>query len=245
MSQSNTARAKRTVIQLGNILLEVFLLENGQYRLSQTQVAEAVGKGPQSLSDFLKSKSPEALPYKGLRFQKTCIEGNNVKVNAIPIDLAAAYWTKEAVAGNAIAARLLGACAAESIERRADAQFGIDRREEERNQRLQLRIEGKIIRREFTDAIKDYIARHPEQSDNRKQWMYVNASEKINLLLFGAKASKLREQNQCKSSAALREGYTIRQAIQVMQLEDKAIKFIDTDDLDPVDAVVKAHSILF
>lgn len=30
-----------------------------------------------------------------------------------------------------------------------------------------------------------------------------------------------------------------------MQLEDKAIKFIDTDDLDPVEAVVKADSILF
>ena len=245
MNNSNPARAKRTVIQLGNIPLEVFLLEDGQYRLSQTQVAETVGKGPQSLSDFLKSKSPEALPYKGFRFQKTSIEGNNVKVNAIPIDLAAAYWTKEAVAGNVIAARLLGACAAESIERRADAQFGIDRTEEERNRRIELRNEGKIIRREFTDAIKDYIARHPELSDNRKQWMYVNASEKINLLLFGAKASKLREQNHCKRSAALREGYTIRQAMQVMQLEDKAIKFIDTDDLDPVEAVVKADSILF
>jgi hypothetical protein len=32
--------------------------------------------------------------------------------------------------------------------------------------RIELRIEGKIIRREFTDAIKDYIARHPELSDN-------------------------------------------------------------------------------
>ncbi len=218
MSQSNTARAKRTVIQLGNILLEVFLLENGQYRLSQTQVAEAVGKGELSVRQFCRSNSPEALPYKGYTPVKMAVEKDHqgrggTRINAIPIDLAAAYWTKEAVAGNAIAARLLGACAAESIERRADAQFGIDRREEERNQRLQLRIEGKIIRREFTDAIKDYIARHPELSDNRKQWMYVNASEKINLLLFGAKASKLREQYQCKSSAALREGYTIRQAV--------------------------------
>jgi len=40
-------------------------------------------------------------------------------INLIPIDLAIAFWTKEAATGNAIAARLLGTCAVESIERRA------------------------------------------------------------------------------------------------------------------------------
>jgi hypothetical protein len=43
------------------------MLPDGRYVLSQTQVAEAVGKTKVSFGDFLVSKSPEALPYKGFR----------------------------------------------------------------------------------------------------------------------------------------------------------------------------------
>ncbi len=40
------------------------MLPNGEYVLSQTQVAEAVEKDESSIRQFGKSKSPEALPYK-------------------------------------------------------------------------------------------------------------------------------------------------------------------------------------
>ncbi|MCC3409596.1 MAG: hypothetical protein JGK17_29395 [Microcoleus sp. PH2017_10_PVI_O_A] len=117
------------------------------------------------------SKSPEALPYKGFRSKKTSIKGNNVQINIIPIDLAVAYWIKEAITGNATAARLLGACAAESIERRADSAFGVQRAEEERQEFMRIRLEGKRIRRRLTDAIKSYIERHPELSENNRKWL--------------------------------------------------------------------------
>jgi len=58
------ARAKRRTIDLGEIPLEVFQLPSGDYRLSQTQVAEAIGKEERSFRDFLASKSPEAAPYR-------------------------------------------------------------------------------------------------------------------------------------------------------------------------------------
>ncbi|WP_017718024.1 hypothetical protein [Kamptonema formosum] len=105
MSQSNTARARRAVIQLGNISLEVFLLEDGQYRLSQTQIAEAVGKGELSVRQFWKSASPEALPYKDLVLDKVLIEKDHKgrglpKISAIPPALAMAYWIYQARKGN-------------------------------------------------------------------------------------------------------------------------------------------------
>ncbi len=93
--------------------------------LSQTKLAEAVDEDETSFRRFLGSNSPEALPYKGFRPDKLAVEGNNAKVNGIPIPLAVAYWTKEAASGNPTAARLLGACAVESIERRADKAFDV------------------------------------------------------------------------------------------------------------------------
>ena len=45
--------------------LEVFQLPSGEYKLSQTQVAEAIGGLEANVRRFLASKSPEALPYKG------------------------------------------------------------------------------------------------------------------------------------------------------------------------------------
>ena len=131
-------KAKRVSIQLGNIKIDVYEIPNGEYRLSQTQVERISDSGRNSFSDFLTSKSPEALPYKGFRFQKMVTsDENNVRLKAVPIPIAVAYWTKESIKGNQNAARLLGACAIESIERRADKAFGKIVCEKEYNQRFQ------------------------------------------------------------------------------------------------------------
>ena len=89
---SETIRAKREEIELGDRKIEVFQLPSGEYKLSQTQVTEVVGKPERSLRDFLGSKSLEALPYKDFRSAKFLTEGNNASINAIPIKLANAYW---------------------------------------------------------------------------------------------------------------------------------------------------------
>ena len=129
--------AQRVTVQLGNIKIDVYQIPNGEYRLSQTQVEQIPCSKRNSFSDFLTSKSPEALPYKGFRFQKLITnDGNNVRLKAVPILLAVAFWTKESIKGNEIAARLLGACAVESIEHRADRAFGKEVTEEEYNNRF-------------------------------------------------------------------------------------------------------------
>lgn len=228
--------AERATIYLGNIPLEVFMLPDGQYVLSQTQVAEAVGKTKVSFGDFLASKSPEALPYKGFRGKKTSIKGNNAQINIIPVDLAVAYWTKEAIVGNVTAARLLGACAAESIERRADNAFGVQRAEEERQELLRIRLEGKRIRRRLTDAIKAYIDRHPELSENNRKWLYVNASQRVTLVVFGRKAKKLAEDLGVHPDD-LRNALTPDELILLQEVENTAIRLIDIQDVHPDDAI--------
>lgn len=129
-------KARRRTIKLGDISLSVFQLAAGAYRLSQTQVAEAIGKDESSFREFLESKSPEALPYKDFESGKLSVEGSNKPINPIPVPLAIAYWTKEARVGNSIAFRLLAASAVEAIERRADKAFGVQRTEDEYNLRF-------------------------------------------------------------------------------------------------------------
>lgn len=147
-------KATRATIELGDIPLEVFMLPSGKYRLSELQATEAVDKTNGYIRDFLKSKSPEALPWKGYTAEKIGIEKDHdgrgaSRINAIPIELAVAFWVKEAVSGNPKAARLLGACAVESIERRADAAFGVSKSEGERQLQMKARIDGKIVRRQL------------------------------------------------------------------------------------------------
>ncbi|MEG4838312.1 hypothetical protein [Microcoleus sp. B9-D4] len=228
--------AERATIYLGSIPLEVFMLPDGRYVLSQTQVAEAVGKTEVSFRDFVTSKSPEALPYKGFRPAKLSIKGNNIKINTIPIDVASAYWTKEAIVGNVTAARLLGACTAESIERRADSAFGVQRAEEERQEFIKQRMASKQVRRQLTDAIKAYIDRHPELSDNNRKWLYVNASQRVTLVVFGRKAKKLAE-DLGVAPDNLRDALTPHELIMLQEVEDTAVRLIDIQDRHPDDAI--------
>lgn len=157
---SETVRAKRAEIELGDFTLEVFQLPNGDYRLSQSQVAEIVEKDETLVRRFSTSKSPEALPYKGLTLGYFDVEDERTRVKGVPIDLAVAFWTKEAVAKNAVAARLLGACAIESLEKRADKAFGIHRTDADYNDRLKRNFEDlKLIVSEL-----EYLERYSEDS---------------------------------------------------------------------------------
>jgi hypothetical protein len=133
-------------------------------------------------------------------------------------------------------ARLLGACAAESIERRADSAFGVQRAEEERQELLRIRLEGKRIRRRLTDAIKSYIDRHPELSENNRKRLYVNASQRVTLVVFGRKAKRLAE-DLGVAPDNLRDALTPDELILLQEVEDTAVRLIDIQDMHPDDAI--------
>ena len=139
ISQENdeVIKAKKATITVGTFTLSVFQLPDGSYRLSQTEVSNTVFTDETNFRDFLASNSPEALPYKGFKFGKVKAKGEKGRpANAIPVSLAVAFWIKQGISGNEKAVRLLGACAVETIERRADKAFGVHRTEEEYNQRF-------------------------------------------------------------------------------------------------------------
>ena len=92
---------------------------------------------------------------------------------------------------------LLEACAAESIERRADAQFGKVRTEADRDERLKARMQGKITRRTLTEAIKDYLDTNDGLSDNYRKWIYGNATDGMHEVIFGMGAKDMEKVLGC------------------------------------------------
>lgn len=138
-------KAIKVTIRLGLIEIDVYQLPNGNYCLSQVQITTIVGLGESSFRHFLESKSPEAMPHKGFRSARLVTnDSNNVRPKAVPIAVAVAFWTKESIRGNIEASRLLGACAVETIERRADKAFGKVVTDQQYNDRFQVTRESII-----------------------------------------------------------------------------------------------------
>ncbi|BAY79065.1 hypothetical protein NIES25_55470 (plasmid) [Nostoc linckia NIES-25] len=112
---------------------------DGNYFLSQSQVAEAVGKSEVYTRQFLQSEQAKALLGEGYTPEKTEIEKDNPghrgrsRINIIPIQLAALFWMVQAHKGNAKAQALNYACTVEALERRCDKAFGEVKSEDKRN----------------------------------------------------------------------------------------------------------------
>ncbi len=100
------------------------------------------------------------------------------------------------------------------------------------------RLEGKEARRELTDAIKAYIDRHPDLSENNKKWLYVNASQRVVLVVFGRKAKKLAE-DLGVSPDNLRDALTSKELLLLREVEDTAVRLIDLRDVHPDDAIAQ------
>ena len=133
-------RAERRTIYLGDIPLEVAMLPNGDYCLSQTQVAGAIDKAPRSIFEFTHSKYFKANWSKACEFlnfpQTVALQGINKPIKPISIKVACLFWQKWAAAGNEKARMLTLALLDQTLSERADREFGIRRTDEARNQAL-------------------------------------------------------------------------------------------------------------
>ncbi|QQE67453.1 hypothetical protein GFS31_41660 (plasmid) [Leptolyngbya sp. BL0902] len=141
-------KAQRATVQIGSLSVDGFQMPDGSYRMSQTSAADAVGIGRQNVSDFLRSKAIKALLGEGYTGQIFEVEVENTeqrrgqaRINAIPIEVVIAYWHWQSHRGNKQALQLCIALATETLERRFDAAFGVERSESDRNLLLAQRLQ--------------------------------------------------------------------------------------------------------
>ena len=136
--ENNNMEAKKATIYLGNIPLNVYQMPDGTYQLSLDSVTKVIGKKRRDLVVFMQSNSSLALPFKEYNIFNAPlvrIKGPEKFFKPIPIKLATSYWHYCSKQDNIKADALVQACMIESIERRADKIFRVQRTEEEYNQR--------------------------------------------------------------------------------------------------------------
>ena len=138
-------KATRATIAIGSLEVEGFMLPDGSYRLSQEQIAEAVEKDESNARKFLASKAIKGLlgeTYTPGKRGNISVESNPAKrggtrIKPFTTREVAAFWVWEAFRGNRKALSLAMALLEESLDRRLDNAFGIQRSEEEYNERLE------------------------------------------------------------------------------------------------------------
>jgi len=144
---SESVRAVRATVQIGNLTVDGFQLPDGSYRMSQTQAAVSVGKPEINARRFLDSRAIKALLGKGYTPDSLEIESTleqkrgQSRFNALPLEVVTAYWLSQAGEGNKQALSLVWALLTETLERRFDTAFGVTRTEEEHNQLLSQRVQ--------------------------------------------------------------------------------------------------------
>ena len=245
---NNPIKVKRAEIYLGDIPLEVFQLPNGDYCLSQSQVLDVINAPNNWITRLPSSEGTDRVKYlhnKGftglqekVEFKEEGARGTKTAKTLSIVD-AVLVWRWFDRQGNEKAEAIIDACAIESIERRADAAFGIQCSEEDYQAKMKARIDGKVVRRSLTDAIKDYMARHSELSDNDRKWLYKNCSDKTNKIVLGKIAKKAAIDLGCEQGQ-LRDYLQAEQLIRISYLEDVTVKLIDLHDIHPFQAVIQA-----
>ena len=140
---SESTKASRASIQIGEMTVDGFMLPSGDYRMSQTQAAESVGLTERNARDFLNSKAIKRLLGEGytpaistVEIESTDQNRGQSRINALPLETVSAYWLWQAFRGNKQALALCMALMTETLTRRFDIAFGVERSESDYNQLL-------------------------------------------------------------------------------------------------------------
>lgn len=144
-----------------------------------------------NLPRFLKSKGLDILPDMGLELPP--FSTNAGKIKPITVRQALVVWGAVSPTHPKALALVL-ALAEETLERRADRAFGIQRTEEEYEARTNARADGMVIRLDLSTAVEDYRVRHQhELSLNSYNFMHVHVTNDLYKLLFGMATENLEK----------------------------------------------------
>ena len=165
-------KAKRSTVAIGSLSIAGFQMPDGSYRMSQTQAAECIGKPEINARRFLDSRGIKALRGEGytpdtIEVDSPEQERGQTRFNALPLDVVSAYWLWEASKGNQQAIALCYALMAETLERRFDNAFGVERSESDREallaQRLQADLSALGEAYAEPDELREQVARLEQQ----------------------------------------------------------------------------------
>jgi len=178
-----SSKAVRQQVNIGPIQFEGLMLPDGSFGVTQKQLADLVDLSSNNLVYYIRAAIPKdtnSMVYKftpehaitfaqqGFRRSRIALEGQNSKVNIIPLDdvVSILYWLGEK--GNTNARGILNLLAGLSLNQLFCDAFGIKFDKDDRQAWLKARLKGKQARRSWTDAVRDHALRHPDHWPNGK-----------------------------------------------------------------------------
>jgi hypothetical protein len=189
-------KAKRAVISIAGIEVEVYQMPGGEYAMSQRQIGKAIDVQGVLILRFLDEKWLEGKLHKDYRnYKKATVNdsigrgGNNNPIKPIPIDLASEFWLMQAIKGNLKAQALAKACLDEALERRCDKAFSVGKSEEEYESETSIKYQTWSESRSFLkDAHASFL-----NCCRANDFIASVAHDKITRAICGMTARELRE----------------------------------------------------
>ena len=219
---SITQKATVSPVPFGkNLVIEGLLLADGNFAIAVPQIC--------SLFSFLihnASRDIKAILGADFQFLKARTTLNSKAVNYVTLLDFECLIVELTIQGNSTAIALTRSLVGLSLTQVFSDAFNIEFDKADRQAHLTARLAGKITRRSLTDAIKDYVETH-STSENYRQWIYSNCSDKINLALFDKKASQLKKERSCKDNDALRDTHSKAELVLIDRIEGHAVILID------------------
>ncbi len=161
---------------------------------------------------------------------------DNGKVNATTYEGFLQLVNFEVIQQNPVAINLVVAGLGDSLRSLAYSHFGIAISGEQRNQWLSARHDGKMVRRDLTDAIKSYLDRHDDCSDNYRTFIYINATDAMYKAVFGMTAKQMEELLGCSRHES-RDYLDSRSLNRINSAEAAIVAQIDNRDVEPMQAI--------
>ena len=142
-------KAKRATVAIGPLSVDGFQMPDGSYRMSLNSASEAVGLLRRNAFEFLRSKAAKRLLGEGFTGSIFEVEVESApdqvrgqtRIQSIPLNIVSKYWLWQSSRGNKQAFALVDALLEETLERRFDAAFGVERSEGDRNALLTQRLQ--------------------------------------------------------------------------------------------------------
>lgn len=239
--------AKSTTVDVGYLKLVGFLLPNGKFGMSQTQLVllSGVTEDPHYASDsytrVARSKEAQKLVPQGFKVHvKTQVEGRKERLNIVELESVAPFLTVCLSLGHKSAAQPLSLLSGLAIHQLFCDAFGIEFELKDRQEYLKARMEGIERRNAWTDAIDSWIKSNPESvSDNYLKFIWANVSDALNKALTGQKAKYWCDYLGCKRNE-LRNHWTDRHLSKIRDLENHAEVLVTRQGVEPMQAMSQA-----
>jgi hypothetical protein len=236
-------QTKVSSVKVGHLTFEGLMDEGETFYIAQQQLAFIFQVIPTSAPKWLKLHLGRDCSLFSVKTNREEVEGKRVRSTEKAITLRdfERLLRKLDKSGNPIAESICDDLVGLSLTQLFSDAFKVKFEEEQRQEFLKTRQEGKQVRVSLTDAIKWHLEGN-EVSDSKRHWIYINCSEAVNIGLFGRKASKMCIDFKVSDRSKLRDHLTADELRWLSEIEDLAARLIIYQSFEPVDAVKEAIS---